>query len=179
VFKMMPALKYIAVSTLLFAPSAFSATDGTLGVTSTFSYNVTITIPERVSISGLQDIAFGQYPGTGDVRQDDDVCIYSNTSGGNYDVTITGDGAGSAFTIASGGNTIPYRVFWNDVTGTAGQAEAATGVTLSARTAAHRTSTPCSGGNTANIDILMEEGNVQSKPNGSYSGVVTIVIEPN
>ena len=158
--------------------SSIAATDGTLGTTSTFSYNVTITIPERVRISGLQDAAFGAF-GSSDTRINDDVCIYSNTSGGNYDVTATGSGAGNAFTIASGPNTVPYRLFWNDVTGTVGQTELSAGTTLVGQTGADRTDTSCSGGNNANIDILIERASVEGNPNGTYTGVITLVIEPN
>jgi len=174
---MKPFVKTVAFA-LLASASATAATDGTLGLTTTFSYNVTITTPERVLISVLQDIAFGAF-GSSDTRINDDVCIYSNTSGGNYDVTATGSGAGNAFTIASGPNTVPYRVFWNDVVGTAGQTELSAGTTLVGQTGADRTSTTCGGGNNANIEILIERANVESQPNGSYSGVVTLVIEPN
>ncbi|MEC9291099.1 MAG: hypothetical protein VX730_01715 [Pseudomonadota bacterium] len=174
---MKPFVKVAALA-FLSSGSATAATDGTLGTTSTFSYNVTITIPERVRISGLQDMAFGTM-GSSDLTLNDDVCIYSNTSGGNYDITATGSGAGNAFTIASGPNTVPYRVFWNDVIGTAGQVELSAGTTLVAQTGADRSSTTCGGANNANIEILIERASTIGQPNGSYAGVVTLVVEPN
>lgn len=172
-------LKIVAVSSTVLSAVSYAATNGTLGPTSTFSYNVTITIPERVRVSNIQNLAFGLYPGSGNVTQSQGMCIYSNTSGGGYDVTLLGDGAGNAFTISQGPNTIPYRVFWNDVAGSVGEVEATSGITLSGQTGAHRTSLSCGGSDNANISILMEEGNVQGQPNGSYTGVLSIIIEPN
>ena len=60
----------------------FAATDGTLGTTSTGTSDITVTIPELILISGMADITFGTYAGTGDLDVNEDICIYTNKDAG-------------------------------------------------------------------------------------------------
>src|SRR6185312_11899402 len=91
---------------------AIAATQGTLGSTSTGSVSISATVPGRVQISGLTDIAFGTVDPTSAASQSENVCVWSNTSGRGYQVTATGSGASNAFTLTDGTNTLPYSVEW-------------------------------------------------------------------
>ena len=49
----------IAVAVLAMPSAAFAATQGTAGSTSTGSISISATVPGRVQLSGLSDVAFG------------------------------------------------------------------------------------------------------------------------
>ena len=156
----------------------FAATDGTLGTTSTGTSVITVTIPELILITGLADISFGTYGGTGDLNGNDDICIYTNKAAGTYGVTATGDGAASAFTITDGSNTIAYNVYFNDVSGTTGETQLITNTANTSQTGANTSSQNCGGGANANFHVEMLEANLQAAPAGAYSGTLTLVVAP-
>jgi len=167
----------LAIVVALITVRAEAVVQGVLNPTSTGSFDVTVTISNEVRITGLADIDFGTYPAVGDLATNYDLCIYSNMPGATYDITASGDGAGSAFTIASGANTIAYTVDWNDVTGTPGQSQLTTTVPV-AQTGANQQTSDCSvGGDSANLEIEITNAAIVGKPNGTYTGTLTLLIE--
>ena len=165
---------------LLFLPAtAMAASDGTLGATSTGTADISVTIPPLIQISNMADIAFGSYSGTGDLNGNQDVCIYTNLAAGTYVVTATGSGAANAFTVTDGSNTIAYNVYFNDTTGTTGEVQLSTGSQSAQQSGANTSSATCGGGDAANYHIEMLETNLQTAPAASYTGTLTLVVEPN
>lgn len=171
---------YVTASLLsLTCVNAFAATDGTLDTISQGTFNVTLTIPGQVRLSGLVDFDFGVYTiNTGGLQDDQDLCVWTNTNAGNYQVTASGDGTGSAFVVSNGSDEIPFEVWWNDVTGTTSNEEL-TPTVAKIQTAANTQTDDCSvGGNSANLEVIFNGSDLVSPANGSYSGNVTLLIEP-
>ena len=102
----------VACCSIAIPASAFAASQGTLGSTSTGSVGISATIPARAQISGLTDIGFGTVDPASAASQTEDVCVWSNTPGRGYQITATGSGSSNAFTLSDGTNTLPYSVEW-------------------------------------------------------------------
>lgn len=170
----------LACAFSLIATAASAATDGSLGATSTGTVNVSASVPNRVELSGLTDVAFTNQDPASAASKAQSVCVWSNTSTGGYHVTATGSGTGSAFTLASGSLTVPYSVQWS---GTSGQT---TGTALTSGTAlTGLTSTAvnptCSTGaaTTASLIVNIAAADLQSmQASTSYTGTLTLVVAP-
>lgn len=157
---------------------AYAATDGSLGSSSEGSTYVTLSIPNIVRISGISDLSFGAYGGSGSPSLDDDICIYENNTSGTYKVTAHGSGTSSAFTVTDGSNLIAYAVRFNNVTGTTSNFPLTTNVTSSTLSGANSASQTCGGGNNANFQVTLQKADLLKVPAGTYSGTLTLVIEP-
>lgn len=94
------------------APAIAAPTQGTAGATSTGSVGISATIPGRVQISGLSDIAFGTVDPSTAASSAENLCVWSNTSGKGYTVTALGSGTSNAFTLTDGTNNLAYSVEW-------------------------------------------------------------------
>jgi hypothetical protein len=156
----------------------YAATDGVIGNQTSGVTTLSVAIPELIRISGLVDFNLGTYSGTGNINRNDNIRIAGNdrSSAPTYRVTAFGTGASSAFSIASGTNTINYRVFFNDKTGTGGAAEMTSGSPLIGRTGIHKSLSTTS--NNGNYRIHIAESVLRNAPAGTYSGVLTLVVEP-
>ena len=163
---------------LTLTSAAFAASDGSLGSTSTGELDISITLPEVVRISDMDDLSFGTYDRSGNETANDNVCIYTNDAQADYRITLTGDGAGNAFTVTDGTNTVAYAVKWNDAQGTGGPS-VSTGVALANQTNANTQDTGCNGGTNANIEVTFHESALLAAPSGNYSGTLTVMVEPN
>lgn len=159
--------------------AAVAATQGTSGATSTGSIGISATVPGRVQISGLTDMAFGTVDPASAASKNEDLCVWSNTSGRGYQVTASGSGASNAFTLSDGTNTLPYSVQW---AGTSGQVS---GTALTAGTAltgltSTATSPTCSTGDsaTASLIVNMTAANLQAAVASTYNGTLTLVVAP-
>jgi len=159
-------------------PLAYGASDGSLGATSTGTSVISVTVPNLIKISGMADIAFGTYSGTGDLNGNEDVCVYTNKASGTYRVTGSGTGGGGAFTLQSGGNNLAYNVYFNDVAGTTGEAALTAGSALNSQSGASTSSQTCGGSNNANFHVEILSTNLLAVPSGAYSGTLTLVVEP-
>ena len=160
--------------------TAFGATQGSLGTTSTGSISIGATVANRVQISGLSDVSFtNQDPGT-PAQNAQNLCVWSNTSTKGYNVTATGSGAASAFTLANGASTVPYSVEW---AGTSGQSSGTALVTGSALTGLTSTATnaTCSSGpgSSASLIVKISTASLQGmQAAASYTGTLTLVVAP-
>lgn len=168
-----------AVCALQISGVATAATQGTIGSTSTGSVSVSATIPGRVQISGLSDVAFGTVDPTVAASDAQNVCVWSNTPGRGYNITATGSGASNAFTMTDGANTLAYAVEWADTSGqTSGSAlTSATALTGLDSTATNPT---CSAGpaTTASLIVKMAAADLQAAYASSYTGTLTLVVAP-
>lgn len=175
-------LSQTAVALLLaasFTSSVGAATQGTLGSTSQGSITISASVPNRIEISGLSDVSFLNQDPSSNASNNQDVCVWSNTASGGYNITASGSGASSAFTLANGALTVPYSVEWATSTGqTSGTALTAatnvTGLTSSA------TSPDCStGSKSASLIVNMAATDLQSMAGGAtYTGTLTLLVAP-
>ncbi len=148
---------------------------GAFYTTPVFYFDVSAS--SGVRVTGLTDMS-GTWNGSGDASNNDDVCVYS--SGGSYDVTVSGPVDAGSYVLAEGGGTkIPITVYWNNTTGTTGRTSlsSAASPSLSGETGADSSSETCSGGSTANISWKALEADLQTKPAGTYTATETITVE--
>src|SRR5438270_3794027 len=103
----------VCAAAMMMDGSAVAATQGTLGATSTGTVAIGASVPNRVQLSGLTDVSLlNQDPATAAVNAQN-VCVWSNTSTQGYNVTATGSGTSSAFTLSNGSVIAPYSVEWS------------------------------------------------------------------
>lgn len=164
---------------LILSEPALAATQGSVGSTSTGSLSISATVPGRVQISGLTDIAFGTVDPTVAASSAEDVCVWSNTSGKGYSVTANGSGASNAFTLTDGTNTLAYDVQWADTSGQSSGTALSTGAALGAQVST-ATNPTCSAGPaaTASLIVNMTAANLQAAVAGAYTGTLTLVVAP-
>lgn len=169
-----------AMLALACGTAADAATQGTLGTTSTGSVSVSVSVPNRVQLSGLTDVAFlNQDPSVAALNAQN-VCVWSNTSTKGYNVMASGSGTASAFTLANGALTVPYSVEWSQTSGqTSGTAlGVSTALTGQKSTA---TNALCASGpsSTASLIVKMSTASLQSMQAATtYTGTLTLVVAP-
>ena len=157
--------------------NAYAASDGAIGATSTGTSTVSLTIPEFVIVRNMNDFAFGSWTGgSAAFDSNDDIAISGNDDQGSaeYQVTLTGNGAASAFTVArtspaSPAHAIAYTVAFNDQTGTAGGTSAITNTPITDQTGIHASLDTTT--TNANIRVQVANSALSAAPYGTYSGV--------
>ena len=164
---------------IIYPGLASAATPGTLGATSTGSIGISATVPGRVQISGLSDVAFGTVDPATPASSAQDVCVWSNTSGRTYDITATGSGAASAFTLTDGSNLLPYSVEWGANAGLSSGSAFTAGTSLTGLASA-ATDPTCSSGPAASASLIvkMTAADMQAAVASSYTGTLTLVVAP-
>jgi len=168
------------VVAMLMPGTAFAATQGTLGATSTGSISIGASIPNRVQISKLTDVSFTNQDPSVNASNAQSVCVWSNTSTKGYNVTATGSGTASAFTLANGALTVPYSVEW------AGSSAQSSGSALTAGTAltgltSTATNMNCASGpaTSASLIVKISSANLQTMQAATtYTGTLTLVVAP-
>jgi len=156
---------------------AVAATQGTPGATSTGTVDVRADKRPAVRVSGLNDIEFAA-SATTPAALADPVCVFSNP--GQYLIQASSANAdGTAFRLKDAGtNYIRYSVRWYDAA-TAGTAvDLTSGTTSAAISGADQTSTACGGGNTARIEVSLDDATYTAAPAGSYSDTLTLLVTP-
>jgi hypothetical protein len=160
---------------------AFASTQGTLGATSTGSISISVSVPSRVQITGLNDVAFTNVDPSVNATNAQSNCVWSNTATKGYTITATGDGTGGAFTLKSGALTpIAYSVQWN-------QASAqTTGTALTAGTASTTfnstaTTPTCATAPATSSSLIVSITSAQLLTMASlttYTGTLTLLVSP-
>lgn len=158
-----------------------AATDGSLGPSSTGSKGISIAIPAVIRVSGMSDFIFSNYSGSGSVEISDSIVIGGNFSsgGGTYRVTILGSGRQNSFTVER--TTVPrqelqYSVFYSPTASSSGTIQVSKGVPLTNQNGAHNnlsSTTP-----NASLTVRFNESVLQQAPAGSYTGTLSVVVEP-
>ncbi|WP_114227516.1 MULTISPECIES: hypothetical protein [Sphingomonas] len=170
---------------LLFATAAAgtaqAATDGTLGATSTGTVTINASVAGRVQISKLSDVTFSAVDPVNPVSNSQNICVWSNTSGRKYNITATGNGTGSAFTLASGLlPTAAYTVEFANTSGAAVTAPLTSGTALTGQSTL-ATSPTCASGvaTSATLVVKMSSAVLQTmQASATYTGVLTLVVAP-
>ena len=134
---------------------------------------VSLTIPTQQLITGVSDLSFGSYSGSGAFTKSDTVCVYNNSANGHYDVKIRGNGTSSAFTVTDGTHTLPYSVYWQDSSQKA-QVQNPND-TLSGRLGASSSQT-CNSGTNATFEVEFSAVELMKVPAGHYTGRLYIAI---
>jgi hypothetical protein len=161
-----------------------AATDGVLSASSSGSLDITFSVDVAGIIVDLEDFNFGNWSGSGELRDNDDLCI-GTTGTAEYIIRADGQGAGNNFVLSNGSNELAYRVFWNDTIGTAGNFELAAGVQSTNMTNPPNTFSTtdginytCTGDRDANVEVVIDEAALQGAEAGAYSGVLTLTMVP-
>jgi hypothetical protein len=165
---------------LLAQGTAFAATQGTLGSTSTGSISIGASVPNKIELSGLSDVSFTNQDPSVAASNAQNVCVWSNTSTKGYNVTASGSGTANAFTLANGAATVPYTVQW------AGSSGQTSGTALVSGTALHgltstATNPTCASGPTSSASLIVNisAANLQTmQAAATYTGTLTLVVAP-
>jgi hypothetical protein len=160
--------------------TAMAATQGSLGSTSTGSVSIGASVPNRVQLSGLTDVSFTNQDPASAASNAQNVCVWSNTSTKGYNVTASGSGAGSAFTLANGALTVPYSVEWAGSSGQSAGTALASGSALTGLTST-ATNATCSAGasSSASLIVKISSANLQTMQAATtYTGTLTLVVAP-
>jgi hypothetical protein len=136
-------------------------------------------------VTGLSDVNYGTINSFVDQTNSQNVCVHSMfyffgfpIAVRPYSVIATGNGAGGAFTLASGPRTLPYEVRWADAANQTTGTQLTSGVTASGFANASNSQT-CAGGENASLIVTITGTSLQTASAGSYTGVLSITIVPN
>lgn len=168
-----------AVACLTASSAAEAAQQGTLGATSTGSVGISVSIAPRVQISGLEDVQFALVdPATG-ARKAQAVCVWSNSPSGAYTLTAAGSGAGGAFELAGGEQTVGYSVEWSANAGQTSGEPLTSGATQTNLQAAATSADCASGSGSASLMVAVDPAQLASaEPGAAYTGALTLIVSP-
>jgi hypothetical protein len=174
------SLPAACIAALMANGTALAATQGSLGTTSTGSISIGASVPNRVQISGLADVSFANQDPATPAANAQNVCVWSNTSTRGYNVTATGSGAGSAFTLAGGASTVPYAVEWAGSSGQSSGTALTSGAALTGLTSTATSATCASGpSSSASLIVRISTANLQTMEAATaYTGTLTLVVAP-
>jgi hypothetical protein len=160
---------------LVWGLPAFPATDGTLGLTSVGTTQVSIIKGDVALITGLSDIVMPPWS-TGDPAPAGaaNSCVFTST--GNYQVTASSaNTTGTDFRMTDGFNFIVYTVQWNDgISGLTG----VTGGTALVGRVGDGASQNCGGALPATVQVGVTVGEMNAAPTGNYLDTLTLLIAP-
>lgn len=166
---------------LMSAIPASAATQGTLGATSTGSIQISVSVPSRVQITGLTDVAFTGVDPSVTATNAQSNCVWSNTATKGYTITATGSGTAGAFTLASGALTpVSYSVQWNQATGQS-SGTALTAATASTTFNSTATTPTCATAPASSSSLIVSITSAQLLSMASltsYTGTLTLLVSP-
>ena len=130
---------------------------------------------QTVIINKLDDLNFGSWSGNGNITRTSRHCVASTAAGNLFNVTITGNGPGGSFTLASGPSALPYRVWYRDWPGQAWQ-QVTPGVTLF-NLRGRNNPNNCQG-QRQRLRVRFMANDLAAASAGSYSGTLTLLVGP-
>lgn len=158
---------------------SFAASNGVLGGTSTGDSAVSVEITKQIVVRRFNNIT-RTFTGSGNLSRGDNISVstnYGTDATRLYTVTLSGSGIGGAFTATNGVDILPYRAFYNDNTGgNSGSVEVTSGTPLTSQTRANGTLSDTT--TNAYYRLLFAEADLKSIGSGVYSGVITVVVQP-
>ena len=133
---------------------------------------------QKVRVTDLSDVNFGLLSNLqADARRSQNVCLFSNSTGGRYSITASGSGSGSSFALSDGAHTLPYEVEWSDQSGQSSGASLAPTVTSTGRVSAATQQTCNSGPATsASLIVVLRASSLTQAREGNYSGSLTLLV---
>lgn len=169
----------IASMGLAAAPVFSTTSDGSLGGTSEGNVDVLLNLGKMIQISSLTDIDFTTVAPNADAQASDLFCVYSNTSVGTYKITSTStEGSGSDFALKHAGSTatLPYTLTMDDGSG---QKSLVSGTESTDSFAADGSAFDCGGSTNATLEATVLGADLASRPSGSYSDTLVLVVTPD
>ena len=164
----------ILISGCAIGASAFAATDGTLGATSTGQSHISVEIGGQVLISQLHDVNSTLTPPVSGVQElDINSCVYSSEVSNSYLLTATTHSGG--FHLSDGNNNnISFDVEWQDATQPTG-----TPLTYGVPSDVFEggADSACTSIN-ATAKIILSNTDINIVPSGSYTGTIIFVVQP-
>lgn len=153
----------------------------TITTASSATINPTITIPEMIKISGLDTINLPNWTGSGPLSAESEFCVFSNTP--TYSVTLsTTNTSGNLFRLKENSSTefINYTVMFDDDLDASDSGALSSGVLSSGYLGDLGLNIKdCTSGENASIYIEVTDSDLRSAFSGTYSDILTIVVEPN
>ena len=135
-------------------------------------------LAQKVRITNLSDVNFGLISNLqADARRAQNVCLFSNSTGGRYSITATGSGSGSSFTLSNGANSLAYEVEWSDQSGQTSGTSLSPAVASTGRVSAATQQTCNSGPATsASLIVVLRSSALTQAREGSYTGSLTLLV---
>lgn len=177
----------LILSSLVIAPFAMAATQGTSGTTSTGTAQVGITKGDGTRVSALNDINFGVGNTAPSAKQFDDICIYATTGGYSITATSQGNGTGGGqFRMVDTATNEFIRYFVEFRTDTASQAGTALAHNVTLGTAAaplgnaDTVSDDCTAGANLNARLIysVDAATFNAATPSTYTDTLTVVVAP-
>ena len=135
------------------------------------SYSV--TIPELVQISNVNDIDLGVFNGGSDAVGTDQLCVFRNGAA-SYALRASGGlNASDPFVLNSGGNSLSYSVSFRE--GSGSFTERTPGQPLTGLNGSGTQN--CGGGTNAEVQVRVLQADMLASPPGTYTGILYIVAE--
>ena len=161
------------------ATGALAANDGSLGTSSTGDLAVTLSIADRVQITGLEDITLGTYGGSGGLTGDATFCVYRNGTG-VYDLVATSaNEQAGAFKASDGTDEIVYAVKVDEDTDPSDGFDVSSGTAKTGLTG-DDAATDCGGNDNASLRVSFAEADLQAAPTSNgYADTITLLVTPN
>lgn len=174
-------LAVAGIAAVTIAAPALAATQGTLGATSTGNVTITVSVPSRVQITGLTDVAFTNVDPSTTATNAQSNCVWSNTATKGYTITATGSGTSGAFTLASGALApVNYSVQWNQSTGQS-TGTALTAASVSGTFNSTATTPTCATAPATSSSLIVSISSAQLLTMASlttYTGTLTLLVSP-
>lgn len=166
------------------ATSAFAATPGDLGATSTGTFQATLDLAALVKVSGLDDVILQNNTSAGGFVASTNFCVYTNNGVGDYGMTISGDGArNTGFSLADGANQVDYSVNYapSRITtpvpaGTVVDAGVEFTGTGGANTDGALNCTNGATDDNATLWVKVPDSEIAGAPQGNYVGTLTVLV---
>jgi spore coat protein U-like protein len=169
------------IAAAILATQAHAATDGTLGLSSTGSLNISLTAQSapqaQIRISGLTDVNFGsvQIGQTPAPITQSNICVHM-TLPGTYSIVLDGGGstvAGPDGFLLGSLSALGYDWIFTDRNGLAVTGATGAGLSPSASAA-------CGAGQYASLQIAPREVTETGGPGGigAYTGSLTLIVSP-
>jgi hypothetical protein len=145
-----------------------------------FAASAGVAANDKVRITGLGDVAFGTITNLAvDSVNSQSLCLYSSSGTGGYNVTASGSGAGGAFELASGPQSLPFDVQWSNLSGQSSGAQLTPNVPLTGQVSTASQQTCNSGPATsASLILVVRATALSSATAGIYNGTLTLIVGP-
>jgi hypothetical protein len=133
---------------------------------------------QKARITNISDVSFGLISNLqADSRQSQNICVFSQSTGGAYSISAAGSGSGSSFVLSSGTNSIAYEVEWSPQSGQTSGTSLSPNVALTGQ-ASSATHQSCNSGPTssASLIITLRSSELSQASEGSYSGSLTLLV---
>ncbi|MDZ7685206.1 MAG: hypothetical protein U5O39_09600 [Gammaproteobacteria bacterium] len=137
----------------------------------------TVTLPELVQITRLDNINLGTWDGVNDIQVTEQFCVFRNGSGGFAIVTSGQNASGGNFNLA-GASTVPYTLEYAQ-SGGYFDADPATILPSSTTGFTGSSTRNCGGANNTSLRVTVDAADLAGQPQGTFSDTIFLRVEPD